>query len=320
MPKKDKKAAKKDKGRDPADVVDAVRGAVERTFQATTGSTEGARDRGRSLLDDVASAAQRIRESFDDLRVLEDVKGLRAEIEALSRRVAELEKKQAAAPAAPARRRSRRPRKRAPARRSASRAKPAASRRRSPARRRPRSRAPRAPRPRPPARSPSPHHRGASRPRRAQHAAAARRQHLMAKVEFDSEDEFVEVIDEVFTMMDSDPEMGPKLRDADVPQRFEFTDLDLVVNIRAAEDGEDGNLHWEWSDEVDWEPKVKMAMSSETANKYFQGKENVAVALARRRIKSGGDVKAALSLIPITKPIYARYREYLEREHPHLVV
>ena len=99
MPKKDKKASKKDKGREPADVVEAVRGAVERTFQATAGGTEGARDRGRNLLDDVASAAQRIRESFDDLRVLEDVRGLRAEIEALSKRVAELEKKQAAAPA-----------------------------------------------------------------------------------------------------------------------------------------------------------------------------------------------------------------------------
>src|SRR5688500_11508043 len=106
MPKKDKKKpseSKKDKGRDPADVVDAVRGAVERTFQATTGSTEGARDRGRSLLDDVASAAQRIRESFDDLRVLEDVRGLRAEIEALSRRVAELEKAAAKPAAKPAR-------------------------------------------------------------------------------------------------------------------------------------------------------------------------------------------------------------------------
>src|SRR5688572_14992892 len=99
MAKKDKKNSKKDKSREPADVVDAVRGAVERTFQATTGSTEGARDRGRSLLDDVASAAQRIRESFDDLRVLEDVRGLRTEIEALSRRVAELEKRQAATPA-----------------------------------------------------------------------------------------------------------------------------------------------------------------------------------------------------------------------------
>jgi hypothetical protein len=142
----------------------------------------------------------------------------------------------------------------------------------------------------------------------------------MAKAEFSSDDEFVEVIDAVFSMMDEDPEMGPKLKDANVPQRFEFTDLDLVVNIRAAVEGEDGNLHWEWSDDVDWDPRVKMAMSSETANKYFQGKENVAVALARRRIKSGGDVKAALSLIPITKPIYARYRSYLSEQHPHLLV
>ena len=138
--------------------------------------------------------------------------------------------------------------------------------------------------------------------------------------EFRSEKEFRTVIDRVFEMMDEDPDMGPKLRDADVPQRFEFTDFDLVVNIRAARPGEDGNLHWEWTDDVDWDPKVKMAMSSETANRYFQGKENVAMALARRRIKSGGDVKAALSLIPITKPIYARYREFLEDQYPHLTV
>ena len=138
--------------------------------------------------------------------------------------------------------------------------------------------------------------------------------------EFRSEKEFQSVIDKVFSMMSEDPDMGPKLRDADVPQRFDFTDVDLVVNIRAARPDEDGNLHWEWSDDVDWEPKVRMSMSSETANRYFQGKENVAMALARRRIKSGGDVKAALSLIPITKPIYARYREFVEAEHPHLVV
>ena len=138
--------------------------------------------------------------------------------------------------------------------------------------------------------------------------------------EFRSEKEFRTVIDRVFSMMSEDPDMGPKLRDADVPQRFEFTDLDLVVNIRAAREDEGGNLYWEWSDDVDWEPKVKMAMSSETANRYFQGKENVAMALARRRIKSGGDVKAALSLIPITKPIYARYREFVEDEYPHLKV
>jgi hypothetical protein len=136
---------------------------------------------------------------------------------------------------------------------------------------------------------------------------------------FSSPREFREVIDRVFEMMSDDPDMGPKLRDADVPQRFEFPDVDMVVNIRAAASGEDGCLHWEWSDDVGWDPRVKMEMSSETANRYFQGKENVAIAIARRRIKTGGDVKAALSLIPITKPVYARYREMLEREYPHLV-
>src|SRR4051812_45245554 len=99
MAKKDKKSSKKDKQPDASDVVDRVRGAVERTFQATSGSAGPARDAGRSVLDELASAAQRIRESFDDLRVLEDVRGLRSEIEALSKRVAELERA-AAAPAA----------------------------------------------------------------------------------------------------------------------------------------------------------------------------------------------------------------------------
>ena len=124
-------------------------------------------------------------------------------------------------------------------------------------------------------------------------------------------------MDKTFTLMSEDPDMGPKLRDADTPQRFEFTDLDLVVNVRAGREGEP-NLAWEWSDDISWEPKVRMTMSSETANKYFQGKENVAIAIARRRIKTGGDVKAALAIIPITKPLYARYREMVAAGYPHL--
>jgi len=46
----------------------------------------------------------------------------------------------------------------------------------------------------------------------------------------------------------------------------------------------------------------------------------VPMALARRRIKSGGDVKAALRLIPITKPVFEQYRAMVERDYPHLVV
>jgi hypothetical protein len=136
---------------------------------------------------------------------------------------------------------------------------------------------------------------------------------------FKSPEEFREVMDRTFTIMSEDPEMGPRLRDADTPQRFWFTDVDMVVNIRAGQPDEP-NLAWEWTDDVDWEPKVKMEMNSETANRYFQGKENVAIAIARRRIKAGGDVKAALAILPITKPLFGRYRDMIALEYPHLEV
>jgi hypothetical protein len=134
---------------------------------------------------------------------------------------------------------------------------------------------------------------------------------------FRSAEEFREVLDRTFGLMSTDPEMGTKLRDADTPQRFEFPDLDLVVNVAS---GDEENLRWEWSDDVPWEPEVEMTMDSEVANRYFQGKENIAVALARRRIKSKGNTKKALALIPVTKPVFARYRAMVEQDYPHLVV
>ena len=127
------------------------------------------------------------------------------------------------------------------------------------------------------------------------------------------------MMDRTFALMSEDPEMGPRLREADTPQRFEFTDLGMVVNIRAGE-ADEQNLAWEWSDQVSWEPQVRMTMSSETANRYFQGKEYVAIAIARRRIKAGGDVKAALAIIPITKLLFARYRDMIAADYPHLEV
>ena len=136
---------------------------------------------------------------------------------------------------------------------------------------------------------------------------------------FESVDEFREVIDKTFAMMSNDPETGPRLREADTPQRFEFPDVSLVVNVRAGQ-SEEPNLVWVWGDEVDWEPMVRMVMTSEIANRYFQGKENVAIAIARRRIKAAGDLKAALAILPLTKPVFARYQAMIAAEYPHLRV
>jgi hypothetical protein len=83
-----------DKGRgrprNPAEAADALRAAVDQTFQATL----GARGRAQELVDEIATLAGRVRGALDDLRLAtgDDIKALHQEIEALERRVAALEK------------------------------------------------------------------------------------------------------------------------------------------------------------------------------------------------------------------------------------
>jgi hypothetical protein len=140
----------------------------------------------------------------------------------------------------------------------------------------------------------------------------------MATPKFKSKKEFKKVMDELFTIMSTDPKMGPRLAAARVPQRWEFTDLGLALNVTYADPktAKKGHfLKWVWGDDdCEWEPVVEMKMKSEIANRYFQGKENVPIALARGRIKARGSIQKTLKLIPITKPIYKIYRDMLEDE------
>ena len=130
MAKKDKK--KKDrKGSDAADAVEAVRSAVERTFQATSEGAAGTSKRTRALVDEIAHAAARVRESLEDRTLLED---LRNELRSLGQRVSALEGRGAkpasttSAPSRPAAAKpKRRPAKRASTAKRATTARPAKS-------------------------------------------------------------------------------------------------------------------------------------------------------------------------------------------------
>jgi hypothetical protein len=99
MAKKDKKKSKK-KDNPGADAVGAVRTAVERTFHATADQAQSTRTRAQDLVDEVAGAAGRLREMVDQLGVLEDLK---KQVEALTSRVAALEKGKGAKPASSSR-------------------------------------------------------------------------------------------------------------------------------------------------------------------------------------------------------------------------
>ncbi len=57
------------------------------------GQAQGTRDRAQELVDELAGTAGRLRDALEELRPVarEDVKGLGARLDALERRVAELE-------------------------------------------------------------------------------------------------------------------------------------------------------------------------------------------------------------------------------------
>jgi hypothetical protein len=95
---KPKKKDKKDGAQSEA--VDAIRTAIERGLHVSAEGAQATRERTRELVDEIASAAGRVRQSLEDMRVLDELRRLRAEVEALATRVAALERPGASASSA----------------------------------------------------------------------------------------------------------------------------------------------------------------------------------------------------------------------------
>jgi hypothetical protein len=91
MAKKEKRG-KKSQG-PGAGAADALRDAVERTFQGAAGGAGVAQKRAAELFDDLTQAMQRLRETIDEKRVLDTLEHLRDEVQGLATRVAALERK-----------------------------------------------------------------------------------------------------------------------------------------------------------------------------------------------------------------------------------
>jgi hypothetical protein len=131
--------------------------------------------------------------------------------------------------------------------------------------------------------------------------------------------EFQALLDDVLREADADDQAGPLLRAAGLRIRFEFPDLPLVLNVAATDQG-GHHLTWRFDDEIDWTPKLTLRMDSNVANAYLQGKESLAIAIARRRVKATGDTRSALFYIPTLRVLVASYRRLVTQEHPHLVL
>ena len=79
-----------------------MRQAVDEAFSAAAGQAQVTRERAQDLVDELSGAAGRLRDVLDDLRPpsTDEVRDLRAEVRALTERVAKLEAASASKPRA----------------------------------------------------------------------------------------------------------------------------------------------------------------------------------------------------------------------------
>ena len=125
---------------------------------------------------------------------------------------------------------------------------------------------------------------------------------------FKDADEVYQFIGRLFQDLTDDQELGPKFRKADTVVQYQYRNPESQITVKMRE-GEEGRVDL---GETDLEPEVVMTMEAATAHKFWLGKVNVTVALARGQMKAKGPVAKILKLVPLTKPVFPRYRQMLD--------
>jgi putative sterol carrier protein len=127
---------------------------------------------------------------------------------------------------------------------------------------------------------------------------------------FQNEQEVYDTIGKLFEDLRDDAELFPKFQKADTIVRYEFREPDCQITVKML-DGEPGEVDLGPSE---MEPEVTMSMEADTAHRFWLGKVNITVALARGQIKARGPVAKILKLVPLVKPVFPRYEAQLEEQ------
>src|ERR1700752_131409 len=100
---------------------------------------------------------------------------------------------------------------------------------------------------------------------------------------FSNSAEVAKYIGGIFETAFADPEIGPKLVDTGLVVAFDFSDPDALVVIDMVNQQVRGS--------ADATPAVAtMSMTADTGNAYWQGKVNLPLAMAKKKIRVDGNV------------------------------
>jgi hypothetical protein len=106
------------------------------------------------------------------------------------------------------------------------------------------------------------------------------------------------------------------LAKSDLCVQFRYTNPSAVITIDAG--GEEIKI---LRDEFDGKPEVTLTMNADFAHRFWHGKANLVTALTRRQVAAKGNVPKTIKLLPILKPSYDLYPDFLAKKGlRHLVI
>ncbi len=126
---------------------------------------------------------------------------------------------------------------------------------------------------------------------------------------FKSAAELQDVLGGFFELLAKDPNVGPKLLASKLILKFVYREPDLSITIDLT--GE--KAIFSFNDHAK-KPIVEMSMKADTAHKFWLGELNLVIALARREMVAKGPIPQILKMLPIIKPAYKLYPDYIKQK------
>lgn len=124
---------------------------------------------------------------------------------------------------------------------------------------------------------------------------------------FADTDTLYRVLGGFFERLKADPQIGGPLKDSRLCVQFAYQNPTAVLTIDAR--GDEVKIYR--GTEFAGQPEVTMTMSADFAHAFWHGRINLVSALTRRQVIARGNVPKTLRLLPILKPAYALYPNYL---------
>jgi len=124
---------------------------------------------------------------------------------------------------------------------------------------------------------------------------------------FENSEELKQVLGGFFEHLLKDTHMGPKLLASKLVLKFNYIEPPLTITVDLT-----GPIPVVTFNDASKKAEIEMSMKADVAHRFWFGKVNLVMALARREMVAKGPIPKILKLLPVIKSAYDLYPKYLQ--------